>query len=121
MRTCSRPTLLMICVRVIRVAYAIIHMGKNLLFQKPVVSEFGLFYIIFRLICQKFGLFFETTGFETTGFSPYRVRLSRGAERTCREVFRTISSSYGAVCLIWVLIITSHLERSKHVLNNWNL
>ena len=48
-------------------------MGKNLLFQKPVVSEFGLFYIIFRLICQKFGLFFETTGFETTGFSPYKV------------------------------------------------
>ena len=45
------------------------HMGKNLLFQKPVVSKFGLFYR-FRLICQKFGIFSETTGFETTGFSP---------------------------------------------------
>ena len=43
-------------------------MGKNLLFQKPVVSEFGLFYITSRLSCQKFGLSFETTGFETTGF-----------------------------------------------------
>jgi len=48
-------------------------MGKNLLFQKPVVSKFGLFYTITWLICQKFGLFFETTGFETTGFSPYRL------------------------------------------------
>ena len=50
-------------------------MGKNLLFQKPVVSKFGLFYSIFRLICQKFGLFFETTGFETTGFSPYKILM----------------------------------------------
>ena len=48
-------------------------MGKNLLFQKPVVSTFGLFYIRFRLICQTSGLFFETTGFETTGFSPYKT------------------------------------------------
>ena len=48
-------------------------MGNNLLFQKPVVSEFGLFYISTWLICQKFGLFFETTGFETTGFSTYRL------------------------------------------------
>ena len=54
----------------------IFHMGENLLFQTPVVSIFGLFYSIFRLICQKFGLFVETTGFETTGFSPYKLSLS---------------------------------------------
>ena len=34
-------------------------MGKNRLFQKPVVSKFGLFYIRFWLICQKFGLFLK--------------------------------------------------------------
>ena len=53
----------------------IFYTGKNLLFQKPVVSEFGLFYSICWFICQKFGLFFETTGFETTGFSPYILLL----------------------------------------------
>jgi hypothetical protein len=53
-----------------------VHMGKNLLFQKPVVSKFGLIYSRSRLICQNFGLFVETTGFETTGFSPYRTLTS---------------------------------------------
>ena len=65
-------TVLMILLLIIVITLIIIHMGKNLLFQKPVVSKVGLFYIIIWLICQKFGLFFETTGFETTGFSPYK-------------------------------------------------
>jgi len=54
------------------------HMGKNLLFQKPVVSKFGLFHIIVWITYQKSGLFFERTGFETTGFSLYKSWL-RGA------------------------------------------
>ena len=46
--------------------------------EKPVVSKtsrfnmLAYFYFSCWLICQKFGLFFETTGFETTGFSPYK-------------------------------------------------
>jgi len=56
-------------------------MGKHLLSQKPVVSNFGLFYIIVWLTCQKFGLFVETTGFETTGFSPYKRREAARALR----------------------------------------
>ena len=64
--------------------YNIFHMGKNLLFQKPVVSEFGLFHRIFRLIWQKSGLFFETTGFETTGFSPYKESIRRALGQEIR-------------------------------------
>ena len=38
---------------IIMIITIIIHMGKNLLFQKPVVSKFGLFYSIFRLIFDR--------------------------------------------------------------------
>ena len=50
-------------------------MGNNMLFQKPLVSTFGLFYMFVWLICQKF-VFFETTGFETTGVSPYIILVT---------------------------------------------
>jgi len=46
--------------------------GKTCCFKNQSFQHVGLFYISVWLICQKFGLFFETTGFETTVVSPYK-------------------------------------------------